>query len=364
MKGISEIVIYCYLFTFSVVLYNFLLCRTVISSAIQGVILGTITGLLVAYSIKFLGFPNIPQWSMNLQGTFVNGSQLGHYLFFVILLIIPLLLFGPDDLKKKGMVFTILFACVSMLLASKRSALAAGGFLIALMIFYHGVMRGQLARALLLLFTGGACLGVGYFLVFSYLLNSSESTYFLERLSIIKSAGLESEFLNDNTEAAICYFKDNPLTGVGLASGAVEMTDSDYELHSTFFKFLGDGGVFMVISGLWLIAAMGIHGIRHQRFSFRDHLTLINAFRIAYLSVFLLNCWAYSIRRREMWFVVAIVEAIKFAVPQSGNQGTHDMSIDNQSDNNSPLLKTKQQKNVHINCPPPNMPSYSQKIIS
>jgi hypothetical protein len=274
--------------------------------------LGALTSLIVAYSIKFLHFPNVPQQSVNLQGTFLNGSQLGHYLFFVVFLMLPLRLFGPADLKKQGMIPTMLLIAVSMLLASKRSAMAACGFLVVLMIFYNGFVRRQFAKAVALVAVGSVCLAALYFIVFHGLLDPEESAHYLERAEAIRTGGTDSAFWNDNMQSAVDCFRESPLTGVGLGLGTVETTGAiDHELHSTFFKFLGDGGALMVLTGLWLLISMGMMGARYRRFLPLAHLTLVNAYRVAYLSVFVLNFWGYSIRRREFWFAIAIVEAMK-----------------------------------------------------
>jgi hypothetical protein len=91
------------------------------------------------------------------------------------------------------------------------------------------------------------------------------------------------------------------------------------EIHNSYLRFIGEGGILMLIGGIWLLLAMGFYGPHTGRGLLRQQLNLINCYRYAYIAVMVINLWAWGIRRREVWFVVAFIEAVKAISGGRGN---------------------------------------------
>ena len=312
--GLKEVVIYAYLFAISIALYNMLLDRSTLNSFIWGLVLGGGSSIALACSIKFLHFPPFPQYGTHLQGTFRNGAQFGVYLFWISLALMPFYLFGSKGLQKKAILVLLLFIPAALFLSSKRSAMVGFGVIFVLMVLYIGFIRGKLGAALLVVLFGI----FSYVIFFEMLLPKimpGEFEYFVQRASAVKeatSAQRASGFFEEsNKRAAFAMFKKKPLTGngIGLVSFAPESTG--YEIHNGYLKFLGEGGLFMIITGFWALYAFGMKGARYQIGQARQYLNAVNCYRWIYLAVFVMQYWGWGFRKREMWVVIAFIEAFK-----------------------------------------------------
>ena len=313
--GVAEILIYFYLFVFSVVLYNLLLDEKVLSMAVWGVIVGVITSIAMAYSIKFFDFPPVHQHSNHLQGTFRNGAQFGAYLFYVVLMVFPLYLFETGALQKKLILLFLVLMPFAIFMSSKRSAIAGLVVLVAIILFYLVVLSRRKKQAVFIL----SMIALAYFIFAHFVfprIEPEEREYFVSRIKVLiptaarqEAEGYRGDIEKENAKVALNFFYRNPFTGIGIGMGVAAGTGR--EIHNSYLRFLGEGGILMVIGGIWLLLAMGFYGPQTGRGLLRQHLTLINCYRCAYIAVMVINFWAWGIRRREVWFVVAFMEAVK-----------------------------------------------------
>jgi hypothetical protein len=321
--GAAEILIYFYLFVFSVVLYNLLLDEKVFSMAVWGVIVGVLTSIAMAYSIKFLDFPPVHQHSNHLQGTFRNGAQFGAYLFYVALMVFPLYLFKARDLQKKLILIVLILVPFAIFISSKRSAIASLVVLVAIVLFYVVVVSHRKKQAVFIL----AMIALAYFIFAHFVfprIEPEEQEYFVSRAKVLmptaarkEAAGYRGEFEEDNWKTTVSFFDRNPITGIGISMGVAGPTG--LEIHNSYLRFIGEGGILMLIGGIWLLLAMGFYGPHTGRGLLRQQLNLINCYRYAYIAVMVINLWAWGIRRREVWFVVAFIEAVKAISGGRGN---------------------------------------------
>lgn len=306
--GAWEIVIYLYLFVFSVALYNMFLDPACMQAGIWGLLIGCLTSCMLAYSVKFAHFPSIPQHSTHLQGTFLNGSQLGVYLFIVAYALLPIFLFRAKHVQKVLICALLIIIPISLLLSSKRSALAAGMVLAVTTLLYVGVVRGRLGKALLISLVSIVAYVVFVHVIFPAI-DASQQTYFIQRAEALLP-GQATGTVSAHGRVAWQLFQENPVTGGGISMAAFS-PHSELEIHNSYLKFIGEGGLLMLFSGLWLFAVLGFRGPRRGYTFSPRHRMMIACYRATYIAVLLMNAWAWGIRRREVWFIMALIEAMK-----------------------------------------------------
>ena len=107
-----------------------------------------------------------------------------------------------------------------------------------------------------------------------------------------EAEGDRGEIEKENAKVALNFFQRNPFTGIGIGMGVAAGTGR--EIHNSYLKFLGEGGILMVIGGMWLLLAMGFYGPHTTGTLLRHHLTLINCYRCAYVAVMVINFWAWG----------------------------------------------------------------------
>ena len=118
-------------------------------------------------------------------------------------------------------------------------------------------------------------------------------------------------FHESNKLAAIAMFKSNPVTGKGIGLTGLSPAHIGYEIHNSYLKFMGDGGIFMIFAGLWALYSFGMKKAYYQYGQKKKYLSLVNCYRCIYLSAFLMHYWGWGFRKREMWVVIALIEAVK-----------------------------------------------------
>jgi hypothetical protein len=113
----------------------------------------------------------------------------------------------------------------------------------------------------------------------------------------------DENFLGRNINDAIIAFSDNPLVGTGI--GGFSGNYGRHEIHSTYFKMLGETGIIGLLAYILLLYKF------LTRFKFRSRKEPLQEV-IYYLVPFIFGClvsWAYTyhIRKREFWILFAIV---------------------------------------------------------
>jgi len=121
----------------------------------------------------------------------------------------------------------------------------------------------------------------------------------------------ERSFLGQNIRVSLRSFYDNPMTGSGI--GAFEGNfDSDYEVHSTYFKMLGEAGIIGFLAYfIFMFKLSCCLEYRARNNSWQEF--------IYYYIPFFIGCiisWAYTyhMRKREFWIMAAIITIIHFII--------------------------------------------------
>jgi hypothetical protein len=120
----------------------------------------------------------------------------------------------------------------------------------------------------------------------------------------------DKDFITKNLSGAVQSFEDRPLIGSGL--GAFYGYYGKYEVHSTYFKMLGETGILGMIGyGAFIFAFFRLLRLRKYAKSnpYADYLRTIFPFVIGCLV-----SWAYTyhLRKREFWILVAILLIVNY----------------------------------------------------
>jgi len=113
-----------------------------------------------------------------------------------------------------------------------------------------------------------------------------------------------SGFLAENLAAAVQAFRDNPMFGSGI--GAFHGYYGEYEVHSTYFKMLGEGGLVGFFAYCVFLAAMikTFRNVAGKGGPVADYLQQVVPFGIGCLV-----SWGYTyhLRKREFWVALSTV---------------------------------------------------------
>jgi hypothetical protein len=119
----------------------------------------------------------------------------------------------------------------------------------------------------------------------------------------------ENKFIQNNFNGALQAFYDNPISGSGM--GAFYGNYGRYEVHSTYFKILGEGGLIVTLP--YIIFVLVFLKI------FPKIKTTNNPYLIylKFMFPFILGCmisWGYTyhLRKREFWILISVIAIVKF----------------------------------------------------
>ncbi|SFD80739.1 O-Antigen ligase [Chitinophaga sp. CF118] len=313
-----EVLIHFFLLLSVVLMYN--AYRNNICLLIQDVatvtIIASVIGLLDFFGGGF-GLPRI--FSGRADGEVVSGfrnaGQAGAYILVCLTILIPVVFSDISNLftPRQKRLITIGIIVGGLFLLSTAKIAAYIGVVFGFLFF--NIFR---RRVLPLIFT--LVFGVvGYFVYdnlesFSTALNNRVKekvrTRVTENINGEKDPTKEG-FLADNYGMAMSAFKINPYTGTGL--GAFAGNYKRYEVHSTYFKMLGETGIIGII-GYCVFIYFFIGQLR----SFKKYPTyggkILNPFAdyLKNMWPFILGCfisWTYTyhLRKREFWILCTIV---------------------------------------------------------
>ncbi|HAQ21327.1 MAG TPA: hypothetical protein DCR40_19160 [Prolixibacteraceae bacterium] len=239
---------------------------------------------------------------------FRNAGQAGAYAMIILAVLIPAKsskMFDLFNLKQKRILnFGIIITLIFLFLTGKIAAYI--GFAIGLGLFFL-MQRNRKAFLMTIIITG-------LFFLFYENLNSIAPEVFNRiqskynsRVAInfkAKTTVLnKDQFIGSNLRLAVKAFKDNPLTGSGI--GGFAGIYEKYEVHSTYFKIIGETGSLGVIAYLVFLFNF------LKTLKLRSRSTPNQEF-LYYLLPFLTGCfisWAYTyhMRKREFWIMFAIM---------------------------------------------------------
>lgn len=265
--------------------------------------LGLADVLVRATGLSFL--PTQPGRGVVGIATFRNSGQAGAFCLVALAVVIPARLQGVQRIVRRRSRWLLGVAPVVglafLLTTTKMAAIIGLGFALALVALWPtGTIRWRRRFALILVALVGLLAGIQVIrsnerLVdrFAYKVQRSENQ-FTEK----------GQFLARNFGLALEQFSGNPLFGSGIGSFA-HVVDK-FEVHSTYLKMIGEGGLVGVTVYVFFMAVAG-----REIFARVDRSSLPGRFVHAAIP-FALGCllsWGYTyhLRKREFWIALAVL---------------------------------------------------------
>ena len=323
--GWSEAVIHIYLF------FVYFILRNILDDPVQrrslhfGLMLAFFVAFLSAIATKIYPVPLLPQHSLHLQGSFINGSQYGS---FMLVIMVPL--FATFFVKfmakmpageilsfkwayRRFLPLLCVLAPILVMFSSKRAALISMMFslmlAIAASLFSRSIKTLSGLTSFLLLVVIIALLGnaLGGERII-------ELEYFLSRIgSGFSQIDSQDHFFLQNIRHAWSAFLASPLFGAGYGELDFSFRGEIYEIHSTYLKWLGSGGLVTAAPG-FLLVFLTCHSLfRVVRDGKEEHRKYALFLLIFFLGLVIAMVYSYLPRRREFWVVLAYLNAFSAA---------------------------------------------------
>ncbi|MBX3256039.1 MAG: O-antigen ligase family protein [Chitinophagaceae bacterium] len=313
--SLTEILVMVFLLIGIVVVYNvyhqnFKLLFLDISRAI-------ILSLVVGVYDFFAGGVGLPRLFPGrapgeIVSAFRNAGQAGAYVLVMLTILLPVYLSSFKNSFKgadKMLINTGIICGVVFLFISGKIAAYIGFF--SSIIFLNIMQRN--VKALFSTVFIGAILGVIYFNLedISPALNKRIQAKIESRITdnIDGTRNVTEEgFIAENIGNAIRAFSDNPLSGSGIGAFSVEY--GRHEVHSTYFKMVGETGLIGIIGYtfffffmfkiiLWKIPPRSVLQER-----LLDYKRVLLPF---YLGCLISWAYTYHLRKREFWIMVSLI---------------------------------------------------------
>lgn len=264
----------------------------------------------------FAGITGLPRLfpsraSGEVLSGFKNAGQAGAYFLVIIAILHPLRyskLYEKLTAKNKSLL-KISLICAVIFLGLTAKIAAYIGLLVGF-IGYAIIKRSK--RSLVSIIVVSIVVGTLYInLEHIAPLVYRRITYKYEtRIEGNLEAGVEDNFIMRNINDAVAAFKDRPLIGSGI--GAFNPYYSDHEVHSTYFKMVGETGLLGMIGyAIFLYSFLDLF----KTASFKKENPFADFLRLGF--PFILGClvsWSYTyhLRKREFWLLVTLLIIIKY----------------------------------------------------
>lgn len=259
---------------------------------------------------------------------FRNAGQAGAYYLVMLSILIPLryskLYNLLETFHKRLLQIAIVLSIVFIFLTGKIAAYIGLACGILFFLIYKRNLRVII----------GVCVGG---LLLSFLWINLEvimpSTYkrisgkYRTRITGNIDGTNKNEFLTNNYGNAIQAFEDRPLIGSGL--GGFTGNYDEHEVHSTYFKMIGETGLIGTIAYIsFVIVLLTLFSIRRQKNEnpYADFLASMYPF---ILGCFISWAYTYHLRKREFWILIVTILIANYAAKQfneSKNKINHKIS--------------------------------------
>lgn len=262
------------------------------------------------YGALIVGLPRLfpERTSGEVLSGFRNAGQAGAYFLVMLTILFPLRfsrLYRRLTNRNQWILNIALLACITFIaLTGKISAYI--GVLVGVIGF---VLMKRNIRSIFGLGVGSILVVVIFFNLETVAptiykrINYKYQTRINARLS--GDISEEGDFITKNLGGAIEAFGDRPFTGTGM--GAFYGNYAKHEVHSTYFKMLGETGLIGTIGySLFMLALIGLFRRRKWRAGnpYADYLYAMLPFVFGCLV-----SWAYTyhLRKREFWIMLAVL---------------------------------------------------------
>jgi hypothetical protein len=242
---------------------------------------------------------------------FRNAGQAGAYFLVFLTVLIPLFYSKlKEQLSRRYQKRLVISIVMSLLFLFSTGKIAAYiGFTIGVVFFLLQQRKFKLLgiASILSVFIYMGFLNIGKF---APSLNNRLNRKIETRIIQNYQGTNTNSFFQDNFGGAIKSFTDSPLTGSGL--GAFYGNYGKYEVHSTYLKMLGEGGVFIALGYLiFILVFLNL---------FKNYFSKENPYEnyLLLMIPFILGClvsWSYTyhLRKREFWILVSVLVIIKYS---------------------------------------------------
>lgn len=335
-KTILELTIYFFLALIYISIISYFLSKERFFLLLKVFVLaGLIASLIGIWDLSsfFLPIPRI--FPMRTTGEaisgFRNAGQAGAYFLVMLTFLISL---KQSRLSKKFsykenwlLNVTILFSVIFIITTGKIAAYIGLGSGLFLSVFINKKIRLLVPLGFLTIILISIIPMLPTIVPSLYKrLNYKVQTRIVENLRSNESLGETNDesFILENIRDALSAFKAYPISGTGIG-GFNTFTGKRHEVHSTYFKMIGEGGLLGVIGYILFISTFFIIFIR-VRSNYFDHENPYSHFLIQMFPLFLgcIISWSYTyhIRKREFWILAGIITisyylAKQFEVEQS-----------------------------------------------
>jgi len=289
------------------------LVTVVLPVLIYTLIIASILGFYDLFS-KALGLPRIfPERREGeaLSG-FRNAGQAGAYYLVMLSILIPLryskLVNYLDPFKRKLLNLAIVLSVIFIFMTGKIAAYIGFSIGVFLFLIYKRNLKAIISVSLAALFLSFIWSNLETIMPTTY---NRVSNKYNSRIARNLEGKSENKFFKDNLGGAIIAFEDRPLIGSGL--GAFSKTYDSHEVHSTYFKMLGETGLIGTMGYLLFIAAfLFLFRIRREKNSnpYADFIATMYPF---VLGCFISWSYTYHLRKREFWIMLSILIIANYA---------------------------------------------------
>lgn len=246
-----------------------------------------------------------PSVNLNQVGSsFRYFGQAANYSFTMLTLLIPLKYTALTDaysLKQKIFLNATIVLGILFLFSTGRISILLS-FFMSVVLFVLYVRKKQIIKE-----TSYIIISLATFILIGiYTLPNLVSNVidrFEQRISHRETGNLATDFIVDNFKNSFVSFFDNPIFGSGL--GGFVNHYSQYEIHGTYFKMLGETGLIGLLGYLLFIITFVKICLKSKSKFFYYFLPFLMGSLVS---------WGYNyhLRKKEFWILLAFLMMLEF----------------------------------------------------
>lgn len=258
------------------------------------------------------GLPNIfaERATGEILSGFRDAGQAGAYALIMLTILMPLRSSTLNKKLNKQSLVLLNITIISLILFLFLTGKIAAYIGFAFCLFFNALQKRRLGSVLLIAIIAGSISIVWYKLknISPDVYNRISSKYENRITDNVsgKNDITETGFFAENLGASINVFLNHPLTGSGI--GAFFPIYDRHEVHSTYFKLLGETGIIGTIAYIYFLLIFFSHFKDVSRIKKKNPY----ANYLWNMIPFILGCfisWAYTyhLRKREFWILFAVI---------------------------------------------------------
>lgn len=269
------------------------------------------------YVAEITGLPKIfpSRASGEVLSGFRNAGQAGAYFLIIITILFPLRFSGLYyflSVRNRKLLNIALFLSILFLFFTGKIAVYIG-FVIGLFIYAIIQRNMKTIIGIFLMILLGSFIYVNIETIAPELYSRITSKVHTRIINRIQGDQDDNNFISSNWGEAIRAFEDRPITGTGLGA-FTNNYKSEYEVHSTYLKMLGETGIIGSFGYLiFIIMFISLFKLRKLKDvnPFADYLHKMFPFIIGCLVSW---SYTYHLRKREFWILFVVVLIVNYII--------------------------------------------------